>query len=699
VLGVALTVALALPVFSSLGAAEALGPEPAVRTLPNGLRVAVFRDPRLPVVQIQMLLPAGTLQEPATGAGLAALTASLLTRGTTSRTGTALAEEVERIGGTLNANATRDYTTVGGAFLARDFEHALDLLGDVVLNPVFPLEDVERRRAEAVSQVIQSRQSVGGLAEDHLWALAFPGHPYGRPVHGTLASLPDLRRAHVQQFHRETYRPDHALLAIAGDVDPEKAFDAVEAQFGSWAGTARLPARAPVAPNTGVRIRIVDVPGLPVAEVRVGHQGPGRGDADYAGLQLASQVLGGSAASSRLHASVRGAQSGWTWQREASLLTLSALARPESAAVVVERFRAELARLAAAAPADSELVSARRILSNGYRLQFDQLASAPAQWLASAYHGLASARPQSQLDAIDRAEAGPAAGRWLGPAGIAVVVVGPASRVRDGLETIGVVEIVEPSAEPAVVALLPTTDTSTPTPEQEAAGRRAIEQAVTAHGGATRLRGIVDSTVEGDMTLHGPKVDVRGTVKQVRREPYQFYSQVEFDQKRTTQVLNGARAWSLAGARGDSVIDEDSLAVGALRAGFRSDPHHVLLMAADPAARVVLRGREAISGRTLDVVEVTAAGDRHVVLLDPESHRLAGVEQNERALLGTTSVRRLYSDYRTTESIVWPHVEERLINGEKAMTLVTRKVDFNSKVKETLFRHPDGEGTGPAWRR
>ena len=532
--GFALALALVVPAFQAR-AAESLGPEAVTRTLGNGLKVAVFRDARLPVVQLQILVPAGSIQEPATGAGVAALTASLLTRGTTSRTAQALADEVDRLGATLSASTTRDYATVGGSFLARDFDLALDLLGDVVLNPVFPLEDVDRLRTETVSQVIQSRQNAGALADDHLWGLAFPNHPYGRPVNGALASLPDLRRANVQQFHRDTYRPDHALLTIAGDVDPEKVFAAVEAQFGNWAGTARIPAAPGVARLAGTKIRIVDAPGLSVAEVRVGHLGPPRGDANYAALLIANQVLGGTTGS-RLNVSLRGAQSGWVWHRAASLATMSASVLPDSVVAVVSRMRGELARLAAAAPADTEMAAARRVIGNGYRLQFDQLASAPAQWLAAEYYGLGSARPEAYLDALAHAELSADARRWLSPEGLAVVVVGPASRLKAGLEALGSVEVVVPASEPAVVALLPSTDTTPPTPEQEAAGRLAVEQALAGHGGAAKLRGILDSTIEGAMTLHGPRGEVSGKVKQVRREPYQFYSEIEFDQKRTIQV-------------------------------------------------------------------------------------------------------------------------------------------------------------------
>src|SRR4029453_16611247 len=113
---------------------------------------------------------------------------------------------------------------------------ALDLLSDAVIHPIFPNDEIERGRAELVRQVLQSRQNAAGLAEDHLWAVAYPGHPYGRPVHGTLESLPNLRRLQIQQFHRDWWRPNRARLVVAGGGGPPRRVPRGGAEGGAGGG-------------------------------------------------------------------------------------------------------------------------------------------------------------------------------------------------------------------------------------------------------------------------------------------------------------------------------------------------------------------------------------------------------------------------------------------------------------------------------
>jgi len=121
-------------------------PPPAERTLENGLRVIVFQRPRLPIVQVQLTVPAGAAAEPADQSGVARLTAELLRQGTTSRDARSVSDEVDRLGGSLAGSASRDYAAVSAAFLSQDLEAGIELVSDVVMNPVFPEAEFRRAR-------------------------------------------------------------------------------------------------------------------------------------------------------------------------------------------------------------------------------------------------------------------------------------------------------------------------------------------------------------------------------------------------------------------------------------------------------------------------------------------------------------------------------------------------------------------------
>jgi hypothetical protein len=173
----------------------------------------------------------------------------------------------------------------------------------------------------------------------------------------------------------------------------------------------------------------------------------------------------------------------------------------------------------------------------------------------------------------------------------------------------------------------------------------------------------------------------------------------------TAQVLNGATAWSRITAARDTILDEDSIGVAQLVAEFHADPHHLLLAAAARDARVAFRGRETVGPKEADVLEViTAKGLRRVLFLDVESHRLVAMEDNPGARFPAgPTLRRVYGDYRTVEGILWPHTEDRILDGELAMSLKIKQVDFNSGVLNGMFERPatpaETHQTAPPRRR
>jgi len=136
-------------------------------------------------------------------------------RGTSSRTADEFETELNRRGATLNASAGREFATISLGLASRDFEAGLELLADAVLNPAFPEDEIDAARARLLQQIASGRQNAGTIADEHAIGMALEGAA-GHPVAGTLETLTELHRAEVQAFHRRCYRPDRALLAVAG---------------------------------------------------------------------------------------------------------------------------------------------------------------------------------------------------------------------------------------------------------------------------------------------------------------------------------------------------------------------------------------------------------------------------------------------------------------------------------------------------
>jgi len=682
----------AAPVIAPTVAPPYVIADPIVRKLANGLTVAVFPTSRLPIVQMELLVPAGSAAEGDAPEGTAALAAQLLRTGTASRDAATFATDLASLGGSISASAQRDFATVSGAFLAREFESGFELLSDAALNPVFPDEQVQIARTQAQRALAESASDPFALADQHVWAALFKGEPYGRAPLGTAHALGSVTRDQISAFYHEHYRPDGALLAIAGDVTPEKAFAAAEERFGRWTGKA--PAAKAPAPNpASARVRIFDVADAPGTELRVALRLPGRTSPDDQALTLAASVLGrgddarlrGPAVTSKLGTSVR---SGIATLRDGGVLSLSASVRTDSVAAAAELLRAQIRAFAERPPTESELAPVRRVASETYNLSLETLGGRMGQWLGMTSLGLpagAQDRSPGRLASLDSATVAAAVRRWIDASRLAVVAVGPAERLKPLLAAFGPVEVVEPESQEGTARA----DTLAATPERLAKAAELLHAALVAHGGEATLRGIHDSVIEAELSLIGQGAGVPGTLIQSRKDPMRFLTSTKVLSIETRQGLDGAHGWSIAG-QARTPEDADSLQVEGLRAEFASDLPHVLLGALGSGVRAVYRGSDRVDGRAVDAIDLEDAQGRDSRLyLESDTHRLAAYDQFERAAGGALfSSRRVYRDYRPQQGLVWPFEQEQQLGGQGAVLLKVQSLKVNVGLPDRLFARP-----------
>ena len=710
---VALLAVLTLAIAASQSDAALHVPRPAERTLENGLRVVVLQRPRLPIVQLQLVFPAGAAAEPADQSGVARLTAEMLRQGTTSRDARAVTGELDRLGGTLAGSASRDYATVAAAFLTQDLEAGIELVSDVVLNPVFPEAEFRRAKNQTLRAISQLSANPRALAEEQVWALVFEGHPYGRIPFGTVESMGHIGVDQVRVFYHDHYSPDHAVLAIAGDVTPERAFSLAQEWFGRWEkkpGASTAPPAPRPAPTR--RIRIVDVPDAEQAEIRLGFSAPGRAAPDELPISVASTLFG-AGQGSRLARLWGGHSSGWGWRgsleltlADAGLFAFGASAPDDSVRASVEVLTSALRRFLAEPPEERALTSARRAVRTAFALRLEKLGGLLSEWGAADRAGLSALDLESyaaRVDQVTASDVAAAARRWLEPDHASIVVVGSASRIKPQLEPLGPVEVVGPELVAGAGTPPAASTYAPPTADEERRGRDIVRRAIAAHGGLERLRQIRDSIVEANATLLWNGQSVVGEIRQIREEPFKMVYSTRFANVSTVQTLNGDRAWATpgpgnAGGRGEAQ-DLDSLSVAAMRSGFESDLPHLLLAAAAAGSRVAARGRQQVDGLEADAVEVARGGSEpRMLYFDVSTHRLIamdqwGVEPIEAPAGGGArfTARRIYRDYRPVQGIPWPYGEERLLAGQTQMKLTTKRVVLNAGVDETMFEKPEPE--------
>lgn len=649
-------------------------PAPVTRTLPNGLRVVVFQRPGLPIVQAQLQAPAGLAAEAKGHDGLASLTAQLLRQGTTSRSAEDFATELDTLGATLAVNVTRDAGQVAAGCRVSEFEGVLELMSDAVVNPLFSEEAFQLVRRQVAGQLGQQAQNPAALADERAAALAFGSHPYGHGVRGNLESLLGATRDQVREFHRDHWRPDRAVLVIAGDIDAERAFASAAEWFGRWSGkSVAEAAHEPPAPRKGVVV--YDLPGSPVTEVRAALLGPGRADAGYAGWAVAREALEGGLLPAGAHATLLPG-------REATLLLVNASARPESTAVVAGRVKRALQTLASPAGGGDAVAGARRRAAEAWPLSLETVGQWIASWLAGDVAGLPAdhlatmpaAFASAGLDGVAKAVNG----------GYTLLLAGPAERMKGRLASLGAIDTLQQAApSPVVEAGVKVSE------EQRKRGKALIAQAVLAHGGAARLAAakVAEQAAELHMSVAGR--DLTGEVRTLRVDPARLVHLTRFLEFEHRQVLDGTRGWTLSTA-GDSatMIPADSTTLLSFRGIFESDLVHVLRAASDPEAAPYSVGRGTIDQKPVDRVEFSSRlGIRTRLSLDATSHRVVAVESLPTPQ-GVWRDRRHWSDYILVEGVWWPRQEMRELDGEQVSRSVLRRIVVNDPVDTTLFRRP-----------
>lgn len=273
-----------------------------LRTLANGMQVIAVAQNEQPAVTMRLYIRAGAAQDPARKSGTAQLVASLLDQGTTTLGAAEIADRIDSIGGSMGTGSGTDLSNVSAVVMKDSFDVALNLMHDVVRNPAFAPDEIDRQKQQAMSGLQVNRVDPDYVASVLFDRLVYGFHPYG--VSNTPESIGSITRADLQAFHRQWFVPNNMILAVVGDVTAADAFATVEKVFGNWArGT--LPAVAPQEPPPPTRrIIVVDKPDSVQTEIRVGQLAIPRKHPQYDAWDLAVKILGGEGAN-RLHRVLR----------------------------------------------------------------------------------------------------------------------------------------------------------------------------------------------------------------------------------------------------------------------------------------------------------------------------------------------------------------------------------------------------------
>jgi zinc protease len=342
-------------------------PVPQTFTLKNGLQVYLVQDSNLPVLSATIVSRAGSETNPSTKAGLATLTASLLSEGTETRTATQLADDAERIGSRINSAASMDGASAGLTVLSNNTDAALSLLSDVVQKPGFRPEDIDRIRKQHLVGIAQEADSVTAIAQRVGPRLIYGDQPYGEAPSGTLDTVGSITHNDIVAFYKDHYGSADSALVLSGDISTPAARHLAEQYFGNWTGTAAATVTLPPAPTPPtLRLALIDKPGAPQTALFAYGIGVPITAPDYEAVQLMNYTLGGSFASRinmnlrEVHGYTYGARSIFSFYRDGGPFYAGALVKTDVTAPAAQQLMLELKRIQTEPPTEAELKQARQ---------------------------------------------------------------------------------------------------------------------------------------------------------------------------------------------------------------------------------------------------------------------------------------------------------------------------------------------------
>ena len=368
------TLSLILLLFYAAPAAPA--PLGTRTVLDNGATLLVAERPGIPMVVMNIVLKSGAAVDPDGKTGLANLTASLLTRGTKKHSAQALAQELDFLGASLNVDADYETTTISLTTLTKNLEPALELVAEVLLSPTFPPAELERTRKEIEGGLQSHEEDPGWVAQKFFLQKLYPHRPYGRLVEGQATTLAKLTQADVKKFHQTYYRPNNAIIALAGEISPEQAMNLLHNHFADWQQTD-IPSviwQPDARPLSAERVTLDKQ--VSQANVVLGSFGIARSNPDYYAVQLMNYVLGGGGFGSRLMDKIReelalvyNVNSSFTVRKHAGPFTVALQTKNATAIQAVDESLRVIHRFIEQGPTATELAAAKAYFINSFPLR------------------------------------------------------------------------------------------------------------------------------------------------------------------------------------------------------------------------------------------------------------------------------------------------------------------------------------------
>jgi len=420
------------------------------KILKNGLHILTVENHSLPYVSVGLLVRSGSADDPLTKSGLSSLTASLLERGSKAHSAAEIADQFAQLGTDFSSRSGEDYLYFSSAALSKDQDELLNLFFEVLTQPAFSSQEVDRRRSEVAAEIKRSYDQPSWVASRVFSQFLYGPHPYSRSSDGSLRDVQTIRQADIVKYYLKTFRPNNADLVLVGDLRPG-LLESLEKQLNEWQPheleAVNYP---PLVPLKGQQILLVDREDLKQSEVRLGHYGLKRKNDDYQAVILADVILS-DGFNSRLMREIRvkrgltyGIHTSFDALKDIGPFTVSSNTRHEKVGELVDQTIKVLTQFHDQGVTDAEVEEAKGYLRGTFPTRIETADELAGLLVALKFYGINESYLENYVTTLNKlttADVNTVIKKYFHPDNMRVLVYGPKSQVLDQLRPLGAVEV------------------------------------------------------------------------------------------------------------------------------------------------------------------------------------------------------------------------------------------------------------------
>jgi zinc protease len=417
-------------------------------SLPSGLSVWLLEREDLPLVSVTLVLPRGANEDPRGMEGTAYLCGATLDTGTTTRSALEISGSLENLGSSVRLHTGHDGTSIGLTTLLRNLRPSLEILGDILAHPTFPAPEVERKRTQHLTSIAQQKDRASALASQVFHRLVYgASHPYGTEAGGTERSLRSISREGVAGYFRGHLTPDCCVAIVIGPISADDCRRLLGQALSLWQGSPAAASSLQVPPPSSRKgIFLIDRPGSPQAEIRLGHPSIPRNSADFFPVIIVNRILGGQF-SSRLNANLRerrgftyGAWSTFGFGRLGGPFVAGAAVNTADTGPALAEMLSEVRGIGEGNATSKEVAFAVEGIAGGFGLMFETPAQIAGVLQNIVLYNLGEEYYNSYLDSlrgVTLEQVNAAAVKYLSGGATTIVVAGDAATITPGMSALG----------------------------------------------------------------------------------------------------------------------------------------------------------------------------------------------------------------------------------------------------------------------